>query len=155
MRTIIFINTQRSGSSREAIEIAKSLGYKTVLLTKKISHIKNRDDFSEVDDMILCDIDSFEDLIHEIKQVEKQSELVGIISFIDPYVHAASILSEDFNLSNFTAKAINKMQNKKLSRECIKHTPYAPWFKIIRTRSEIDCREIMGRLPLIVKNPRS
>lgn len=156
MKTIVFINTQKSGSSREAIQAAKRLGYKTVLLTNKLSHMRNRSSFTDVDDMILCDIDNINDLKREVKQIlNDNQEVVGIVSLMDPYVYTASILNQEFNLSGFTKNAIYKMQNKIMSRECIKNTPYAPWYKIINSHYDYQTSEIKDLLPLIVKNPVS
>ena len=108
MATIVFIGTQILGSSR-GTETAKALGYKTVLLTNKISHIKSRKEFTCVDDMYLCDIDNIAELKQRIKQI---NDVIGIVSFIDPYVYTASILAEEFNLFSFTSQAIKNMLNK-------------------------------------------
>lgn len=152
MATIVFISTQKTGSSREALEIAKILGYKTVLLTNRVSHFKYRKEFTCVDEMYLCDIDNISELKQRIKQI---NDVIGIISFIDPYVYNASILAEELNLFGFTSQAIKNMLNKKLSRECIKHTPYAPWYKVITTFREINEEEIKKKLPLVIKSPLS
>lgn len=41
MDTIVFIETNKSGSSREAIKAAEKLNFFTVLLTKKQNLLKN------------------------------------------------------------------------------------------------------------------
>ncbi|MEH7450711.1 biotin carboxylase, partial [Bacillus toyonensis] len=42
MDTIVFIETNKSGSSREAIKAAEKLNFFTVLLTKKTKFINER-----------------------------------------------------------------------------------------------------------------
>ncbi len=156
MKTIVFINTQKSGSSREALQTSRRMGYETVLLTKKLSQINNRNLFPEVSKMILCDIDDFEALRFEIKQLQKANyELVSIISFIDPYCFTASKLAELFGINHFSTEAINKMQDKKLSRACLKGTPYTPWYSIIHSFNECLSCDVRERLPLMIKNPQS
>lgn len=51
MKTIIFIGTQKSGSSREAISTAEQLGYYTVLLTDRQSYMEQRTEFPDVHHM--------------------------------------------------------------------------------------------------------
>ena len=42
LKTIVFINTQKSGSSREAIKQAERMGYFTVLFTNREHYIEHR-----------------------------------------------------------------------------------------------------------------
>ena len=52
METIVFIETTKSGSSREAIKAAERLGFLTVLLTERNSFMKQRKEFPDVSQMI-------------------------------------------------------------------------------------------------------
>ena len=47
MKTIIFINSNKTGSSREAIKAADKMGYFTILLTDK-SGFTNRSEYPEI-----------------------------------------------------------------------------------------------------------
>ncbi|HEY8364791.1 MAG TPA: ATP-grasp domain-containing protein, partial [Haloplasmataceae bacterium] len=156
MKAIVFLGTQFSGSSREALIAAKRLGYLVILFTNRINHIKNRSSFSEITDMIFCNLDDFQELkVQIIKLHDKGIEVVAIVSFIDTYCYMASLLAGEFGLKSFSTNAIFKMQNKMLSRLCLKNTPYVPWFKIVDSLGEIDYLEVKKRLPLVIKNPIS
>ncbi len=61
MRTIVFIETNKSGSSREAIKAAERLGYFTVLLTNKKNFINQRTEFPDVHQMILVELFNYDE----------------------------------------------------------------------------------------------
>lgn len=112
MQTIVFIGTNKSGSSRDAFQIAERLGYLTVLLTNRPKHLEQRTEFPDVHEMVFSDFTK-EDVFHCISELEKQGkQIVGIISFIDPYVHFASELSDERGLPSFSTEAIRQMENK-------------------------------------------
>ncbi|MEH6930210.1 biotin carboxylase, partial [Priestia megaterium] len=53
MDTIVFIETNKSGSSREAIKAANNLNFFTVLLTCRKKFLKDRSEFPDVHEMII------------------------------------------------------------------------------------------------------
>ena len=74
MESILFIETTKSGSSREAIKAAIRLGYFTVLLTERKSFLKQRKEFADVSQMIHLE-ELTEDLIRtEISQLQLQGK---------------------------------------------------------------------------------
>lgn len=56
VKTIVFIGTNKSGSSREAIKAAESLGYFTVLFTNNEKQFLQRKEYADVHKMVLVDI---------------------------------------------------------------------------------------------------
>lgn len=156
MKSIIFIGTQRSGSSREAIKAAKRLGYKTVLMTSRISQIHNQKAYPEVSQMVFCNVSDYADLKGNISELKENGlEIETIISFVDSSGYIASLLADEFGVGCFTSEAIFKMHDKLLSRECIKHTPYVPWYKVLKEDYFESIDEIRYKLPLILKKPNS
>ena len=97
MESILFIETTKSGSGREAIKAAARLGYTTVLLTERKNFIKQRNEFADVSQMIHLE-ELTEDLIRtEISQLQQQGNIIkAIISFVDPFVSIAAQLSNEF-----------------------------------------------------------
>ncbi|PGZ10462.1 biotin carboxylase, partial [Bacillus cereus] len=71
MDTIVFIETNKSGSSREAIKAAEKLNFFTVLLTKKTKFIEERDTFPDVHQMIFTDINDYDNIITTIEKLIK------------------------------------------------------------------------------------
>ena len=96
MESILFIETTKSGSSREAIKAAARLGYITVLLTERKSFVKQRNEFADVSQMIHLE-ELTEDLIRtEISQLQQQGNIIkAIISFVDPFVSIAAQLANE------------------------------------------------------------
>lgn len=156
MKTIVFIGTQKSGSSREAIKAADELGYYTVLLTDRKNLIKQRTEFPDVHLMLLCDLDNIEEIRKAIRSlVVKALDLLAIASFVDIHCYTAALLSEEFGLNHFTTDAIKTMLNKISSREVLSGTSYAPGFVMLSEGSIPSKIEIIKFLPFIMKSPKS
>ena len=56
MDTIVLIETNKSGSSREAIKAANKLNFFTVLLTRRKKFFEERNEFPDVHQMIFSDM---------------------------------------------------------------------------------------------------
>lgn len=156
MKTIVFIGTQKSGSSREAIKAAERLGYYTVLLTNKTAHCEKRTEFPDVHLMQLCDINNIYAIRKVLSQlILKAIEIKAVVSFIDPYCHTASILAEELGINHFSSEAIGRMQNKFLSRQILSQTLYSPSFMSFTEDSPLSKEDVKKLLPAIVKSPMS
>jgi biotin carboxylase len=158
MRTIVFIETNKSGSSREAIKAAERLGFFTVLLTDKQKFIQQRIEFPDVHQMILMKLSDYDKLKENIIKLQIQGKQIkGIVSFIDPFVHVAAVLSEEFCPSVFSADQILKMEDKVLTRELLKDLPMSPHYVIYNPYDSFEdfIHKQKGSLPLIVKSPLS
>lgn len=158
MKTIVFIGTNKSGSSREAIKAAERLGFFTVLLTDRKLFLENRVDFPDVHQMILMELTDFDLLKESINKIQEQGKIiVAVLSFIDPFVHVAVKLSEKLGLTFVSSEPLFKMENKILTRELLKDLPVSPYFskfeKDESMQTFIDNQE--GKYPLIVKTPDS
>jgi hypothetical protein len=55
LKTIVFIGTNKSGSSREAIKAAEKTGYFTVLFTNNEKQVQQRKEYTDVHEMIFID----------------------------------------------------------------------------------------------------
>lgn len=158
MKTIVFIETNKSGSSREAIQAAERLGFFTVLLTRKQKFFHQRTDFPDVHQMILADLTDYDQLKKIIIKILKQGKQInGILSFIDPFVHVAAVLSEEFCPGVVSADPIRKMEDKVLTRELLKDLPMSPHYAIFSPGDslEVFIDKQKRYLPLIVKSPLS
>ncbi|MBZ5749459.1 MULTISPECIES: ATP-grasp domain-containing protein [Metabacillus] len=158
MRTIVFIETNKSGSSREAIKAAERLGFFTVLLTTKQNFISQRTEFPDVHQMIF--MQRFDDakLKETIIRLQKQGKRIkAILSFIDPFVHLAAALSEAFCPNVVFTDPILKMEDKVLTRELLKDLPMSPHHVIYSPDDSLEdfIQKQKEFLPLIVKSPLS
>jgi len=156
MKTIVFIGTQKSGSSREAVRAAEELGYYTVLLTDKQSYLEKRTEFPDVHLMQLCDLNNIEEIKKAIRQLSiKALDVAAIVSFVDPHCKTAAIVSEEFGLNHFTIEGISKMLNKIDSRQVLADTSYVPRFATLFDKSTLSESEVSEYLPLVMKSPNS
>ncbi|WP_242212815.1 ATP-grasp domain-containing protein [Bacillus cereus group sp. BfR-BA-01383] len=159
MDTIVFIETNKSGSSREAIKAAEKLNFFTVLLTKKTKFINERTIFPDVHQMIFTDINDYDNIITTIEKLNKSGKNIkGIFSFIDPYVYVAARLSEKFCSNIVSTKAIHHMENKILTRNVLKDLPISLNYLIYKPTESLSSffkKNNKINFPLIVKSPKS
>jgi biotin carboxylase len=158
MRTIIFIDTYKSGSSREAIQAAERLGFYTVLFTNRKTIAKQRIEYPDIHELILVDLADMEAMKEKIKFLIKQEKnICTIVSFIDPFVFTAASLAEEFCGKNFSSEAILKMEDKIKTRETLLHTPFNVDYEVYELEEELP--SFMNRqplqYPLILKSPDS
>ena len=156
MKTIVFIGTQKSGSSREAIKSAERLGYYTVLFTDRITFLEKRKEFHDVHLMRLCNLNNIEELKNSIRHLISQGlQICAIVSFVDSYCTTACKLADEFNVNRFSTEAINIMENKLLSRQVLSKSPYSPKFTSL-SKDDVLLKELIhSYLPLVMKSPNS
>lgn len=154
--TIVFLETYFSGSSRDALRAAARLGYFTVVLTKRGPDAILG--FSEVDRMIHVDSFVFNELNEHINALIQQGKVIkAIVSFIEPYVHLATLLATTYGVNLLSSEALMKMTSKILTREALDNTPYNPYYAVIYNREHlpafIEDHRDMGMF--VVKMPNS
>ncbi|MFJ8089892.1 ATP-grasp domain-containing protein [Lysinibacillus sp. NPDC095746] len=153
MKTIIFIGTNKSGSSREATRAAENLGYYTVLFTNNKKQLQQRKAYPDIHKMILIDTSNIEDMKDEIYNLTKTGlEIKSIVSFVDPFVHIASILCDEFCDNYTSSTAIEIMEDKEKTRNFLKNQPYSPKFFLLKPNESFSNNI---EFPLIVKSPKS
>lgn len=158
LKTIIFIGTNKSGSSREAIKAAEKLGYFTVLFTNNEKQIQQRKEYKDVHKMIFVDTHNLEDMKKEINLLRTTwMDIKLIISFTDPFVHIASLLCDEFCHNYTNSKAIEIMENKEQTRLFLKDQPYTPKCLFIQPGEAVSLDLFNSQLefPVIVKSPKS
>lgn len=126
MKAIIFLDTNQSGSSREGIKAAKEMGFFTHLLTNRASILEKNKEFTEVDEMHAVNLKQKESIEEAIMNIRSTYQVVGIISFIDPYVHIAAELSNHLCHTNLSVESIKIMENKARMRACLKEKSIPP-----------------------------
>lgn len=158
MRTIVFIGTNKSGSSREAIKAAERLGYFTVLLTNNKKFIYQRTEFPDVHQMILVELFNYDNLKETIINLQKQGKQIKcILSFVHSYVYLAATLSEEFCPTVVSSDPIFIMENKILSRDLLTDLPVSPRYTVYTPDYSLEkfINKHKTYLPLIVKAPAS
>ncbi|WP_029986873.1 ATP-grasp domain-containing protein [Lysinibacillus fusiformis] len=153
LKAIVFIGTNKSGSSREATRAAERLGYFTILFTNNEKQLQQRRSYPDIHKMILIDTLNIERMKEEIDKLGKTGlEIKSIVSFVDPFVHVASMLCDEFCHNYTSSSAIEIMEDKEKTRNYLKDQPYSPKFSLMKP-NELIAKN--WTFPLIVKSPKS
>lgn len=153
LKAIVFIGTNKSGSSREATRAAERLGYFTILFTNNEKQLQQRRSYPDIHRMILIDTLNIERMKEEIDKLGKTGlEIKSIVSFVDPFVHVASMLCDEFCHNYTSSSAIEIMEDKEKTRNYLKDQPYSPKFSLMKPNEPIAKNLTF---PLIVKSPKS
>lgn len=159
LKSIVFIGSNKSGTSREALNIAKQMGYYTILFTDRAKFLQQREEFPDVHLMIfLKDLIKKESVLNEIKRlVEKGYDVKACLSLVDPFVSIASQLAKELGLHQLSSEALYKMENKTRFRKALKGHSFTPFFSVYDKTQSIDSfiRQTKDHLPLVVKSPES
>jgi biotin carboxylase len=159
MQTIVFIGSNKSGTSREALSISTTMGYYTVLLTNRGEFIKQTEEFPEVHRMEyvenLFDKELILTLIKTLQADQKQ--ISAVMSFIDPFVSFAARISAELGLFQCSTEALAIMEEKTRFREYLKNLSVSPKFTAFRGEQSIQqcVDDYQHHLPLIIKSPVS
>ncbi|MDW0114809.1 ATP-grasp domain-containing protein [Sporosarcina saromensis] len=158
MKTIIFIGSNKSGSSREAIRAAVKLGYFTVLFTHKERQLEQRHEYVDVHEMIFIDTTDLPAMKKEIVSLQKKgNDIKTIVSFIDSHVSIALKLCEVFCPNGLSSSTAEVMENKASTRSLLDGLPFSPKFVTITPNEQVDLQTIktFKGFPLIVKSSSS
>jgi biotin carboxylase len=155
MKTIVFIGSHKSGTSREALKVSKEMGYVTVLITDRSNLISQKDEFPEVDEMLymenLLEKAELLNILHSLQQLGHH--LSACLSLIDPFVSYASRISTELGLFPASVEALSIMENKANVREHLHHLPSSPFYSTLdMNESVFDLNQDQGDVwPLIIK----
>ena len=158
MHTIVFLGSNKSGTSRDAIKAAEELGYYTVLLTNRERFMKQRNEFPDVKQMIYVENVDRRNSKEQITILQQQGKHIGCcISFIDPYVHLAATLSKEMGLFQSSTDALFIMEEKTRVRNALNELSVTPFYTIFNPDELIDSfvDQYESHLPLILKPPAS
>lgn len=158
MKSIVFIGSNQFGTSKEALSIAKEIGYSVILFTNKIQQV-NASKFPEVDHLVFLEnIFDRGKVLKEINDFNKMGkQICACISFIDPYVSYAAELAKDLGLFSISTEAFSIMENKIKVRNKLKKLSYSPFYTVFNPGASISefVKEHQSKLPLILKIPNS
>jgi len=156
LKAIVFIGSNKSGSSYEAIKASEKMLYYTVLLTNQKAFLDKNINFQYVHLVKYADIGDIE----QIKKIIDSLILKGlgihaIVGFTDPYCHTAALLACEYGLKCFSSEAIYLMLNKIESRKILDGSPYTPFFYTIKGNDKPEKKTVEKKLPLVLKIPDS
>ena len=138
MKTIVFIGTNKSGSSYEALKASEKMLYYTVLLTDQVKLTEQSQELPHAHLIKMCNINNIDDVRNAVNELtEKSLDIQAIVSFIEPHCHTAALLAREFGLESFSAEAISIMLDKIESRKRLSGSPFASFFYVIDNNGPI------------------
>ncbi|GLC89297.1 ATP-grasp domain-containing protein [Lysinibacillus piscis] len=153
LKTIIFIGTNKSGSSREATKAAEKLGFFTVLFTNNAKQLEQRRTYPDIHKMVLIDTSNIDAMKDEIDHLQRIGlSIQSIVSFVDPFVHIASMLCDEFCHNVTSSTAIEIMEDKEQTRRLLQNQSYSPKFVLLKPYEKYVANMTF---PIIVKSPKS
>lgn len=159
MKTIVFIGSNEFGTSKEALTIAKEMGYFVVLFTDKSKLMTNNHGFSEVNQIIFMKnlMDEQQVIDHITKLKEEGKHICACLSFIDPFVSYAARISKSVGLARISVDSLYLMENKIKVREKLANLPITPFYIAFHFGDSPKVFEMKYKehFPLIVKPPIS
>lgn len=158
MKSIVFLGTNKTGSSYEGIRAAKRLGYETILLTNRTIFIEEKEGYKEIDDARLIDMSDTDEIFLAITDLMNEGKIVDcFISFLDEYVYLAALLTNVICNTPLTYEPLEIMTDKILTREFLSGKNYTPFFKVLSSPETIEneVNELHDQFPLIIKSPQS
>jgi biotin carboxylase len=157
MNSIIFIETNKTGSSREGIRAAKKNGFYVYLFTNRNSFLEQKEEFPEVDEMHYINLENEEQIIFQINKIKKVHNIEIIISFIDSFVTLAVKMHNRFCHNTLSEQAYNVMEDKLLTRRSLEGKPYSPYYYILKKDDQLAnlLSQFKQLYPLILKSPSS
>jgi biotin carboxylase len=158
MKSIVFLGTNKTGSSYEGIKAAKRLGYETILLTNRTIFVEEREDYQEIDDIKLTNMSNIDEILSVVTELIKDGKQVDcFISFLDEYVYIAAMLTNTFCGSEMSCEPLRIMTDKILTREYLSGKSYNPLFKVLNSPETIknEVYERIDKYPVIIKAPQS
>ncbi|WNS75843.1 ATP-grasp domain-containing protein [Bacillus sp. DTU_2020_1000418_1_SI_GHA_SEK_038] len=158
MKTIVFIGCQQFGTSKEALAVARDMGYCVILFTEKKKQI-NPTAFPEVNHFVyLRDLFNFKKVQEEIEAFQQiGKEICACVSFIDPYISYTAELAKNLGLIELSIDALSIMENKINVKDTLKEHPSSSFYAVFHPDSSIHTfiEEHQAFLPLILKSPTS
>lgn len=159
MKTIVFIECNKFGTSKEALITAKKMGYYVVLLTEKTSYTKINHELSEVSQIVVMkNLLNESCVIEEISKLkEKGKQIDACVSFIDPYISYAARISMHLGLAQISVESLLLMENKVAVRERLNNLPITPFYTVFHpgdSLKEVE-KKCKSFYPIIIKPPIS
>lgn len=150
MGAIVFIGSAMSGSSMDALQAARRLGYTAILLTDRKAFLRK-----QLVDVQLIYLELMEEGIIRkqlVQLLQSGQNINAIVSFVDPYVSMAANLSNEFCGSTISSEALQLMEDKIATRLALENDRASCNIEIIPLGG---MKLLTTNYPVIMKNPVS
>jgi argininosuccinate lyase len=145
--SVIFIESNTSGTGRLFAQAAEGYGYRPVLLAET----PERYPYLKQDSVAFyqCNTSSLSDLCSTVDLLSRETEVAGIFSSSEYFIETAAAVAQKFGLSAADPAALQSCRNKWVQRKLLQSAGLnVPAFE--RLTSLADAREALQRIPLPV-----
>lgn len=148
--TVVFIESNTTGTGELFIDYCRELGYNPVLLTSDINRYS--DFFKENTESIEVDTNNIEKIESTLKELEKNSIISGITSSSDYYIYSAAVLAKQMDLKGPNPDSVISAKNKFFQRLKLKESGIGnpKFFKAETSKKAVEKAEYIG-YPVVVK----
>jgi biotin carboxylase len=155
MKSVIFIETNRYGSSMDGILVARKNDYYIHLITAKKQFLEERT--LEVNEVHYITDPKEENIQEKIEEINKKHRVNFIVSFIDSYVSIAAKMNRIYCQIEISDEILSIMENKLYSRKFFQNMDYSPYYFTYKYNDSIEklLNKIKGKYPLVLKAPSS
>ncbi|MFF2755529.1 ATP-grasp domain-containing protein [Psychrobacillus sp. NPDC058041] len=159
MKTIVFIGSNEFGTSREALTIAREMGYWVVLFTDKRKLMTLNLEISEVNQLVFMEkLMEEKEVIDRIEKLKIEGkQICACVSFIDPFVSYAVKIANQLCLAQISVDSLYLMEDKIKVREKLANLPITPSYAIFKNDDSLNefVKKYKTFSPLIIKPPIS
>lgn len=122
------------------------------MITNNYQQFEERKKYPEANYVFYSDLNNISKIRSLLNYLQLQHfNIRSIVSFVDPFCGLAAKLAQEYNVGCFNSQAMYLMQNKLLSRDVLKETPYNPRYFVITQAETISDVEIEALLPVVLK----
>jgi len=151
-RSLVFVESNTSGTGRLFVRAATQCGYLPVLLAKdpsKYSYV-HQDSI----DYVSCDTSSMQELQKIAEKLMLNGGIAGIFSSSEYFIETAAALSRIYGLPGNDPAALKTCRNKWLQRTRLQAAGFlTPKFRLITFIHEVDELLQAIELPVVLKPP--
>lgn len=106
--------------------------------------------------MVRCNFNNINMIRENLNYLEKwELNFKAIVSFIDPFCALAARMANEYQLSNFSYRAMEIMQNKLMCRKTLDNTIYNPKYIVVNKDNYQKLDGIKEMLPVVIKYIKS
>src|SRR6266511_821619 len=150
MPSLIFVESNTTGTGAQFAKTAVSMGYRPILLTDNPARYP--DIKADQIDVVREDTSDLDRLRERIAGLAAEAPLAGIYSSSEYFIETAARLAAYHGLPGADMLALRKCRNKRMQRECLQEAGVEiPGFVPARSLAEVGAALRRLPLPVIVK----
>jgi biotin carboxylase len=155
MKSLLFLETNSTGTGSKAMKIAKEFGFKVHFWTigfEQYSSMNEEEHPKNIcDEFLVIDTYDVKKMIKIIK--DRGLNFSGVLAFDDYHLYSAAAIAKEFSLPGHSLQSLERVRNKGIMREYLSNSQFElilqPKYYIISSLEDLKMKEIS--FPCIIK----